>query len=212
VSGHDHESFETDTLRPKAARLEDPDPGRTVRAALTGHRETLTPDGVLGLQRSAGNAGTAGLVEEERSPVHDVIASPGEPLARDVRADMEGRLGHDFSDVRVHTDSAADASAHGVNAHAYTVGSHVVFQRSAFDPGSHAGRTTVDGTPAVGGISLSDPSDRFEREASATAEQAMSMPASVQLQGVEAVQEEEPLQGSLVQRQEDEEAEEMPVG
>ena len=56
---------------------------------------------------------------------------------------MESRLGHDFRDVRVHSDSAADASARSVNANAYTVGSHVVFQRSAFDPGSHAGRTTL---------------------------------------------------------------------
>jgi uncharacterized protein DUF4157 len=223
---HDHDRIETDILRPKAARLEEAELGHSLHAALTGRRDTLTPDGVLGLQRSAGNAGTAALVEEEeRSPVHDVIASPGEPLARDVREDMEGRLGHDFGDVRVHTDGAADASARGVNAHAYTVGSHVVFQRSAFDPGSHAGRTTlahelthviqqrngpVDGTPAAGGISVSDPSDRFEREASATAEQAMSMPALVHRDAVAGdLPEEELLQGLFVQRHEDEERESL---
>ena len=34
---------------------------------------------------------------------------------------MESRLGHDFSDVRVHTDSKAHDSAQAVNAHAYTL-------------------------------------------------------------------------------------------
>ena len=44
---------------------------------------------------------------------------------------------------------------------------HVVQQRSG----------PVDGTPASGGIKVSDPSDRFEREAAANAERVMSGPA-----------------------------------
>ena len=105
---------------------------------------------------------------------------------------MEARLGHDFSDVRVHDDSRAHDSAVGVNANAYTVGSNIVFQRDRYDPSSAAGKVTlahelthvvqqrsgpVDGTPAGGGIKVSDPSDRFEREASANAERVMSGPA-----------------------------------
>jgi len=226
MHSHEHDRIEGDPLRPKAARLDPASLQRSVRAAQSGQWDALTPDRVLDLQRSAGNAGTADLLGEERSPVHDVVATPGESLAPDVREDMEGRLGHDFGDVRVHADGAADASARSVNAHAYTVGSHIVFQRSAFDPGSQAGRTTlahelthvvqqrsgpVDGTPAAGGISVSDPSDRFEREASATAEQAMSAPAPVQRQSAEEEPEEERVQGSFVQREEAEEAEEEPV-
>lgn len=193
----------------------------------------MTPPGVLGLQRAAGNAGTAALLEQERSPVHDVISEPGEPLAHDVREDMEGRLCHDFHDVRVHSDGAADASARSVNANAYTVGSHIVFQRSAFDPGSHDGRTTLahelthvvqqqtgpaDSTPAAGGISVSNPSDRFEREAATTAERAMAAPATaapstqVQRETTGEETEEEPVQGSFVQRAGGEELEEEPAG
>ena len=108
---------------------------------------------------------------------------------------MEGRLGQDFGDVRVHDDAAAHRSAEAVNAHAYTVGSNVVFQRDKYDPGSDAGRTMlahelthvvqqrsgpVDGTPTGGGIKVSDPSDRFEREAAANAERVMSAPAPAQ--------------------------------
>lgn len=101
-------------------------------------------------------------------------------------------MGADFSDVRVHHDSAAHESAKGVGAHAYTVGNNVVFQRDAYDPGSPQGRTTlahelthviqqrngpVEGTEAPGGIRVSDPSDRFEREAVANADRVLSDPA-----------------------------------
>jgi hypothetical protein len=78
-----------------------------------------------------------------------------------------------------------------VNAHAYTVGHNIVFQRDRYDPASDHGRTTlahelthvvqqrsgpVDGTDAGGGIKVSDPSDRFEREAVANAERVLSVP------------------------------------
>jgi hypothetical protein len=159
---------------------------------------------------------------------------------------MEGRLGHDFGDVRVHTDGAAHESAKSVNAHAYTVGSNVVFQRDLYDPSNTAGKTmlahelthvvqqregAVDGTPTAGGISVSDPSDRFERAASANAERVMAAPApvaasstvqrdaedhdhdhpqgmSVQREGEapeeEKPEEEAPVQGMFVQREEEE--------
>ena len=159
------------------------------RAAAEGRADAAGPHGVLRLQRQVGNAGTASMMEEERSPVHDVVSTGGEPLDRDVKADMESSLGHDFSDVRVHKDSAAHESAEAVQAKAYTVGSHMVFQRDAYDPSSDHGRQTlahelthvvqqrsgpVDGTEAPGGIKVSDPSDRFEREASTNAERVVS--------------------------------------
>jgi hypothetical protein len=158
-----------------------------------------------------------------------VIKSGGRPLEPDVRADMEGRLGHDFSDVQVHDDSAAAASATSVNAHAYTVGSNVVFQRDRYDPSTPDGRTTlahelthvvqqrsgpVDGTSAPGGIKISDPSDRFEREAAANADQVMSGPAPFQTAAGSAsgpsvqrhaAEDEAPVLGMFVQRQEEEE-------
>ena len=205
----------------------------------------------MGLQRAAGNSAVSSMVEDEPSPVHDVISSGGRPLEPDVRADMEGRLGADFGDVRVHDDAAAHRSAQAVNAHAYTVGSNVVFQRDKYDPGSDGGRTMlahelthvvqqrsgpVDGTPTGGGIKVSDPSDRFEREAAANAEQVMAAPAPAQpapptVAPAAAVQrnadddappvqrqapeeeEEETAQGSFVQRQAaEEEQEEEPAG
>jgi hypothetical protein len=179
---------------------------------------------VIDLQRVAGNAGvTAALDDEERSPVHDVVGTGGRSLDADVRSDMESRLGADFGDVRVHDDAAAHESAASVGAHAYTVGSNVVFQRDAYDPASQQGRTTlahelthviqqrsgpVDGTSAPGGIKVSDPSDRFEREAADNASRAMAEP-SAPVVAAAAVQRDG--SASTVQREEDEEPEEEPV-
>jgi hypothetical protein len=225
---HEHLTDERrDPFRPKGSLIDNELQDHLGRAASAGRPDVLGPEGVLGLQRVAGNAGVTSLMEEERSPVHDVISSGGRPLEPDVREDMEARLGHDFSDVRVHDDSAAAESAKAVNAHAYTVGSNVVFQRNMFDPSTSAGKTTlahelthvvqqrngpVDGTSAPGGIKVSDPSDRFEQEAASNADRVMSAPAPVQTisssgPAVQRQEEEEEVQGLFVQRQEEEEEE-----
>lgn len=228
---HDQEQGILPSSRPHGARLPEPAADRQMRAALAGRLDIAGSAGLLGLQRTVGNGGAASLVaqreEEAVSAVHDVVRSGGEPLAADVRADMEGRLGHDFGDVRLHTDGAADSSARAVSAHAYTVGSHIAFQRSAYEPGTDAGRQTlahelvhvvqqrsgpVDGTDAPGGIRVSDPSDRFEREAASTAAQVSgpaavsAAPAQVQREAEEP-EEEGSVQGLWVQREAEEEEE-----
>ncbi|MFF8746702.1 DUF4157 domain-containing protein [Streptomyces californicus] len=188
------------------------------RAAAAGRADVVGTAGMGLLQRTVGNSALGAMVqrsrsrseaeetaaetagtehgarpaEERRSPVHDVISSGGSPLDTDTRTDMESRMGADFSDVRVHHDTAAHESAKGVGAHAYTVGNNVVFQRDAYDPSSPQGRTTlahelthviqqrngpVEGTEAPGGIRVSDPSDRFEQEAVANADRVLAEPA-----------------------------------
>ncbi|MGH3754327.1 MAG: DUF4157 domain-containing protein [Pseudonocardiaceae bacterium] len=195
MPAHQHDLDDSRDVRPKADRIESGNAGLAYRAAAAGRTDVLGPVGLLHMQRAVGNAGVGGLVsEKERSPVLDVVASGGSPLDAATRADMEGRLGHDFGDVRVHTDARAHDSARSVNAHAYTVGSNVVFQRDQYDPSSVDGKTMlahelthvvqqrsgpVDGIPTGGGILVSDPSDRFEREATTNAERAMSAPAPV---------------------------------
>jgi|GEM_PF-5843584 outer membrane protein OmpA-like peptidoglycan-associated protein len=53
---------------------------------------------------------------------------------------MGSRLGHDFSQVRVHTDSSAAAAARSVRANAFTLGSNIVFGSGRYQPDSEAGR------------------------------------------------------------------------
>jgi hypothetical protein len=75
------------------------------------------------------------------SPIVDeVLQSPGKPLDSASRAFMEPRFGHDFSRVRVHSDTRAAESARVVNALAYTVGHHVVFGAGQHMPWSETGR------------------------------------------------------------------------
>jgi len=72
--------------------------------------------------------------------VGSVIRSPGQPLAASTRAFFEPRLGQDLSHVCVHTDGEAQQSARDVNALAYTVGSHVVFDAGRYAPGTPDGQ------------------------------------------------------------------------
>src|SRR5262245_45669341 len=97
------------SLRPKSARIED-EPTLAAQAMASGRTAALDTASLLHLQRAVGNAGVASALEEDSSPVHGVVGSGGSPLAPDVRDEMETRLGHDFGDVRVHTDSAAESS------------------------------------------------------------------------------------------------------
>jgi hypothetical protein len=79
--------------------------------------------------------------EETISPiVHEVLRSPGQPLDAAARAFFEPRFGHDFSRVRIHTDTRAAESAQAVNALAYTVSPHIVFQAAHYTPGTDAGK------------------------------------------------------------------------
>jgi len=52
----------------------------------------------------------------QRSAGHDVLRSSGRPLDDPLRADMEQRLGADFSDVHIHDDVAAQRSVAEIGA------------------------------------------------------------------------------------------------
>ncbi|WP_443060752.1 eCIS core domain-containing protein [Streptomyces sp. NBC_00448] len=125
----------------------------------------------------------------QRSAVHDVLRSGGRPLDGATRADMESRLGADFSDVRIHDDATARASAAEIDARAYTSGNHVVIGDGGDDTHTLAHELThvvqqrqgaVAGTDNGSGLKVSDPSDRFEQEAEANATRVMSGPAPAQ--------------------------------
>ena len=131
--------------------------------------------------------------------VHEVVRSGvGQPLDERIRADMEARLGGDFSSVRIHTGAAAARSAASVQARAYTAGNVVVFGADGYAPATSEGRRTlahelvhvqqqrqgpVTGTDTGGGIAISDPGDRFEREAESVADHALRIEGAPRRQG-----------------------------
>ena len=113
--------------------------------------------------------------------VNEVLSSPGQALDESTRGFFETRFGHDFSQVRVHTDAKAAESAREVKALAYTLGRDIVFDTSRYAPASSAGRkllahelthvvqqstgvprqTVTSGSPIEIGVE----GDEFEREA-----------------------------------------------
>jgi hypothetical protein len=112
--------------------------------------------------------------------VSRALASTGAPLEAPVRAQMQARLGHDFSRVRVHTDARAAEGARAVGAAAYTVGHDVVFDAGQYAPGSAAGRRLLahelahvaQQRAAAGGageLRLGEPDTVEERQADAAA-------------------------------------------
>ena len=241
MRAHEEDSVRHGPDHPAAAKRSDA-PGLLAQRALAdGHPAALDAPAVAEIQRTAGNASVSRLLAqddgEQRSPVLDVVGSGGgQALDPDVRREMEAGLRHDFGDVRVHTDSKASESAKAVHAQAYTVGNDVVFQSGNYAPGTDSGRRMlahelahvvqqrsgpVDGTPAGGGVSVSDPSDRFEQAADRAADGVMSgsrsSPADAATTGAPAVQREaadEAIGDPSVQRQEappeEEEPEEAP--
>ncbi|WP_405912617.1 DUF4157 domain-containing protein [Streptomyces sp. NBC_00963] len=116
-----------------------------------------SPEAVMALQRSVGNAAVAHMLEvqrhahgascghqealpEEEAPVqrrmaaHDVLGMPGQPLPGAQLQDMEARFGGvDFSDVRIHDNAVAKKSAQEMGARAYTSGSHIVIGEGGSD-------------------------------------------------------------------------------
>jgi hypothetical protein len=87
--------------------------------------------------QSTGDQGTA------PPSIDRVLASSGRPLDPAVQQDMGQRFGHDFSQVRVHTGSAAEQSAADVGANAYTVGASIVFGADRYVPSSAQGRKLI---------------------------------------------------------------------
>lgn len=116
--------------------------------------------------------------------VHEALRTPGQPLDASIRRGMESRFGHDFSQVRVHSDARAMEAADAVGARAFTVGADIVFGPGAYAPATFEGRRTlvhelahvqqrqrgaVPGNNTGGGLAIIDPGDSLEREARAVA-------------------------------------------
>ena len=79
-----------------------------------------------------GATGSASEVEAERlaGAIADGAERPAHP-------------GWDLSQVRVHMDARASASAREIGARAYTVGTDIVFAEGAYQPSTHAGRRLI---------------------------------------------------------------------
>lgn len=89
------------------------------------------------LQRKASDASPA---TEATPAVRSALDTGGESLDSGTRGFMESRFGHDFGKVRIHADASAAASARALHAHAFTVGSDIVFGTGRYAPNTSEGK------------------------------------------------------------------------
>jgi hypothetical protein len=153
------------------------------------------------LQRLATSRAEAAQVPDL---VHQVLSTPGQPLDAATRGYFEPRLGHDFSRVRVHTDTKAAESARSVNALAYTFGGDVVFGAGQFAPETTQGKRMLahelthvvqqSGSTPQAPLALGDSDSRAERQADEVAERLDQSPGPIPIS---------PAIGSLVSRNEE---------
>ncbi|MBC8045620.1 MAG: DUF4157 domain-containing protein [Fimbriimonadaceae bacterium] len=64
----------------------------------------------------------------------------GNNLTSETNQFFSERIGHDFSNVKIHTDQPAARSAQGINALAYTTDNHIVFNQNQFNPETENGK------------------------------------------------------------------------
>jgi hypothetical protein len=94
-------------------------------------------------QRSQSAAIRSAFDAPRETSVDAVLKSTGEALDWSVREPAERQFHHDFSDVRVHTDSSADAAARSLHARAFTHGSDIAFSAGRFRTGDADGRSLL---------------------------------------------------------------------
>jgi hypothetical protein len=76
------------------------------------------------------------------SRIHAMKGS-GQPLPESTSAFFGPRFGHDFSHVRVHSDSNASEVAKSVNARAFTLSNDIVFRSGEYQPQSREGKSLL---------------------------------------------------------------------
>ncbi|MBZ4014190.1 eCIS core domain-containing protein [Streptomyces purpurogeneiscleroticus] len=114
----------------------------------------------------------------------DIVSGAGQPLDLSVRRDLEEQLGHDFSQVRLHTDRDSGQLADMMGADAFAVGQDIFFAEGTYRPGTADGQRllahellhTVQNPHGLGALragrdlgSVSLPQETIEREAESAA-------------------------------------------
>ena len=64
----------------------------------------------------------------------------GSTMPPATQKEMSGAMGYDFSGVRIHTDSEAESLSQNLNAHAFTLGQDIYFNKGKFSPETREGK------------------------------------------------------------------------
>jgi hypothetical protein len=134
------------------------------------------------LARSGAGLLRGGTVHPAVESLIDRQRGAGRVVNERVRRQMEPLTGDSLRDVRVHDDSIADGLARSVQARAFATGRDLFFARGEYRPGTASGDWLLAhelthaaqqrGAAPSGPLRVSEPGDRFERDAERTAREA----------------------------------------
>ena len=115
-------------------------PGIQMKCAKCEEEEKLqmkpASEGIL--QMKPGNGGM--MASEGMSTRLNHSKNSGQPLPEKVSNEMGGKIGADFSGVKVHTGGDAVQMSQELGAQAFTHGSDIYFNQGKYDPGSSEGK------------------------------------------------------------------------
>ena len=152
VSRPEHRQNRTPLAAQTTARGAGP---QTLQAAL-GNPAKAPPAHLLALQRAFGNRAVGqaiqraaaigaegGAVDAQTQSAIQSARGGGAPLDAKVGTQVGNVLGADFSGVRVHTDTKADALNRSLNAKAFTHGSDIFFSKGEYQPNTRGGNNLL---------------------------------------------------------------------
>jgi len=87
--------------------------------------------------------GQPNMVSEDLEANINAARGTGQPLPDSIRTSLEPQLGHDFSQVHIHTDAKADTLSRQLSAEAFTTGNDVFFRDGAYQPSSDSGKKLI---------------------------------------------------------------------
>ena len=225
-----HSFEEPGKVKPKP-KVEDAAPQKAegpVTASEMGGK--LNASTLLRMQQTFGNAAVQRfLAQRSGEAVPEVDAEmensinskkgAGQALDENVAATAEAAMGHDFSDVNIHTDAESDQLNQQLDAKAFTTGSDIFFLSDNYDPESSDGQHLIyhelahvvqqsGGTPSQGRMTVTEANDAHEVEADSVADSVMAMADREETEAAKlqrAVEEEEMPPAQLKREGEEEE-------
>ena len=117
-----------------------PGRGTIARQAEPEEEERLRDEDLLSMKEAPGGDHQ---LPADFSSRFESVRSGGRPLEAELQGSFAQRFGHDFSRVRVHTDSAAQQSARSIHARAYTVGHDIVFAPGEYRPAERSSQALI---------------------------------------------------------------------
>lgn len=125
------------------AQLEVTKPGDTDEEEADSTADSIVREGKIARSVSNGHPGGGIALPSHMGSRLASLQGHGSPLSDSLKSRMEAGFGRDFSQVRLHTDSAAAEMSESISAKAFTYGDDIYFNRGQFNPGTTAGQHLI---------------------------------------------------------------------